>query len=215
MSSDDPIQDLIHSTERRLDELGYPAPRRLAQDIRVRIVYGQTPGGTKGPPSIITLPYGLSREEERQKLAHELGHIFIQRSGVDKELRAQWSFTGPETFRMHNETLAAHLGGRILLPTPLRLKAERRYGVSAQAAIALQKVTQLELPQVLDRMIHIDPDASRGAFITAGKTLILLETNNVWIEKSLYARVAEVDQLMPGARLSSLRDDRVLGVGGW
>lgn len=211
----DPAQNLIAEVEGTLSRLGHPTPLRLAHDLGIRLIYDAKAGANSGPPSIITLPLGLGAAAERQMLAHEVAHIFMQQSGLESELRAQWGVVGPETFRMHNETIASHLAGLILLPTPLRVQAERRYGVTPRAALELQRVTGLELKSVLDRLVYVDPDACRGAFVTCGKILTQLKTNNVWVEKSQYDRVHELDALMPGATLRRLAPQQVLGLGSW
>ncbi|WP_425145840.1 ImmA/IrrE family metallo-endopeptidase [Deinococcus sp.] len=211
----DPVQALLSEVEATLSRLGHPAPARLARDLGIGLIYDAKAGSHGGPPSVVTLPLGLSAVQERQMLAHEIGHIFMQRSGLEHELRAQWSVVGPETFRMHNETIAAHVAGLILLPTPLRIRAEARYGVTPAAALRLQKASGLELRQVLDRLVYVGPDACRGAFVTCGNILTQLKTNNVWVDKSQYDRIHEVAALMPGAALRSIAPRQVLGLGSW
>ena len=211
----DPAQHLISEVEATLARLNHPTPARLARDLGIRLIYDSVAGSHGGPPSVVTLPLGLPVSLERQMLAHEIGHVFMQRAGLERELRAQWDAVGPETFRMHNETIARHLAGLILIPTPLRLRAERRYGVTPTAALQLVRATGVELRDVLDRLVYIDPDACRGAFVTCGKILTQLKTNNVWVDKSQYDRVHEIAELMPGAALRSIAPQQVLGLGSW
>ena len=211
----DPVQAVLDELEAVLTRLDHPSPLRLAGALGIRLLHAAKAGSNSGPPGVITLPPGLSAGQGRQMLAHEIGHIFMQRFGVEGELRAQWGVIGPETFRMHNEAVASHLAGLILIPTPQRLAAERRYGVSPAAALHLQRASGLALRAVLDRLVYIGPDACRGAFMTSGQILTELKTNNVWVEKSPYDRVPEPGQLMPGARLRQIAPGQLLGLGSW
>ncbi|MFC6592373.1 ImmA/IrrE family metallo-endopeptidase [Deinococcus lacus] len=185
-------------------------PERLGHLLGVRFIPGTEARASNGPPSIVTLPKDAYAPRQRFTTHHELGHILVQRSGLEDDIRAEVS---EEDSEAHLELVVNFIAALLVMPQPLVRAIHDEHGDTPQSILALAQAARVSLPAAMHRWVSHDLGACRAAFLTSGSYISHIATCNAWLPFWRYDRVPELETCLPDVRMATAPNRLSLRVG--
>jgi IrrE N-terminal-like domain len=144
-------------------------PEQLAQAWGVRIIPGSENRATNGPPSIITLRRDTYAPRQRFTTHHELGHILVQRAGLESDIRAEVDTDDADA---HLEQVVNHIAALLVMPDPLVLSLLDRHGLTPTAVLEIQTAARVSFAAASRRVVSANSDQPTTVFL-CGETYVL------------------------------------------
>lgn len=176
---------------------------KLSEQLGIRIRPGERTSVIPGPPPTIILSPELLGMPDSDHVRHELAHVFMWWTGVEKALVAEYG--SHEAARPYIESLCHAAIGFLRAPQNLVNEGVRRYGVSARCVDWLRQQTKMSHRAALQRLVYDDPMATRAGFIMTGNYVRDVATCNFRLPFWVYDRVPEVHTRLPGEVNLSMR----------
>ena len=189
-----------------------PDPYELATREGIQIIKGRQNQASAGPPAVIILTEDRYMARRRFTMAHEFGHVEMQRLGLEDAIAAE---VDPDDADTHIEAVANFGAGLLLMPEPMVLEILKEHRRTPQAILALAKKGRVSLSAAMRRFVSFDLEAELAAFATSGSYIADTATCNRALPFYRYDRVPEVGLMLPDAALMAVTPCKVLGVVTW
>lgn len=168
---------------------------RLSELLGVRIRPGRYTSIIPGPPPTIILEPQLLGLRDSDHVRHELGHVIMWWSGVEKALVEEFGST--EAAKPYIESLCHAAVAFLRAPQNLVDEATRRFGVSASAAAWLREETRMTPYAAMQRLVYDDPAATRAGFVMSGNYVAEVAGCNFRLPFWRYDRVPDPSYVLP------------------
>ncbi|UQN06327.1 ImmA/IrrE family metallo-endopeptidase [Deinococcus sp. QL22] len=187
-------------------------PEPLAKAWGVIIIPGKANRATNGPPSVITLKRDTYAPRQRFTMHHELGHIMIQRAGLEEAIKGE---VDAEDAQDHLEMVASYIGSLLVMPDPLVRRAFDRYGVTPQTVLDLQSSARVSFAAASRRIALAHTDEPTTIFLSGATTVLDVASTHPRSSLRPYSRLPDPRASFPHAALLTLSDHirpRTIGV---
>jgi hypothetical protein len=187
-------------------------PEALARAWGVRIIPGKANRATNGPLSIITLRRDAYAPRQRFTMHHELGHILIQRAGLEEAIKGE---VDADDAQDHLEAVASYIGSLLVMPDPLVRRAFDKYGVTPEAVLDLQSRARVSFAAASRRIALAHTDEPTTIFLSGATRVLDVASTHPHALLYPYARLPDPRAAFPSAALLTLPDHhcpRTIGV---
>ena len=173
----------------------------------MRIITGSEDRASYGPPSIITRRRLPNAPQRRFTLYHEIGHILVQKAGLEDDIRAE---VDDDDCDEHLKRVVDAIAAQLVMPDPfLRLSLDR-YGFSPAAILELRRMAQVSTAAAKRRLIHANIDAPSTVFVVGETHVLDVASTDPWNQIYRWDRVPDPQAAHPDAQLMQLSHLRPL-----
>lgn len=184
--------------------------RLLSRALGVRVRPGLHNSVVPGPtPTIVLEPHLYGWSHSRIGL-HELGHLFLTWSGVERRLM-QECVTRDRAFRALEE-LAQLTVAVLQIPASLLAEGAALHGDAPEVIVHLADRSGAPLSAAMRRWVYQDSHTARAAFITGGRYISDVAAFGTPRPFEPWTRVPDPAAQFPDVRLCSVSPGRSVGV---